>query len=94
MRRSRGFRNKTRRLFRHKVKTTITEKMRKFNIDDKVIIKINSSMQKATPHPRYYGVCGSIIGKRGRAYIVRIKDKNKPKKLISSTAHLKPLLNN
>ena len=93
MKRSRGFKNKTRRLLRHKKRTTLTERLRTFNIGDSVVIKINSSIAKGCPHPRYYGVFGRIREERGRAYVVDIKDKNKKKVIISAREHLIPINN-
>ena len=90
MKRSRGFKNKTRRLLRHKTATTITQRMRTFKIGERVIIKINSSIAKGCPHPRYYGVFGRIKEERGRAYVIDIKDKNKKKQIISAREHLIP----
>ncbi|MCK5039895.1 MAG: 50S ribosomal protein L21e [Candidatus Aenigmarchaeota archaeon] len=91
MRRSRGFKNKTRRLLRHKERTTITQRMREFSVGDPVVIKINSSISKGCPHPRYYGVFGRVIEERGRAYVIAIKDKNKKKEIISAREHLIPI---
>ncbi|RLG14942.1 MAG: 50S ribosomal protein L21e [Candidatus Nanohalarchaeota archaeon] len=88
MKRSRGFKNKTRRLLRHKKATTITERMKIFKVGDAVVIKINSSIAKGCPHPRYYGVFGRISEERGRAYVVDVNDKNKKKQIISAREHL------
>ena len=40
---------------------------------------------------RLQGRTGSIEGKRGRAYIVKIKDQNKEKKFLIEPIHLKRL---
>jgi len=92
MRRSRGFRNKTRRVLKKdKKRVTITEKLKTFSIGDSVIVKLEPSTQGGMPHPRYHGVYGKVSEKRGRSYAIDIKDKNKPKKLIASPEHLKKM---
>ncbi|MEM1544937.1 MAG: 50S ribosomal protein L21e [Candidatus Methanomethylicia archaeon] len=61
-----------------------------YNIGDKVIIKIDPSTHKGAPHRRYHGKTGTIIGKRGRAYIVGIQVGSKFKKIIARCEHLSP----
>ena len=90
MRRSRGFRNKTRRILKKVQKRiTITEKFKTFKIGDGVIVMLEPSKQKGMPHPRYHGTFGKISEVRGKGYVVDIKDKNKPKQLISAPEHLR-----
>ncbi len=92
MRRSRGFRNKTRRTLKEKSrkKVTITKRLKEVEVGAQVVVDIEPSFQNGMPHPRYQGVIGKVIEKRGRAYLISIKDKNKPKILISATEHIKP----
>ena len=91
MRRSRGFRNKTRRTLRktdnHRI--TITERLKNIALGSRVIVKLESSVHDGMPHPRYHGIFGKIIEKRGNAYVLSINDKNKPKTLIAAPEHLK-----
>ncbi len=90
MRRSRGFRNKTRNILKKTGKRlTITEKLKTFEVGDSVIIKLEPSKQDGMPHPRYHGTYGKVSEKRGRGYVVDIKDKKMPKKLISAPEHMK-----
>jgi large subunit ribosomal protein L21e len=44
-----------------------------FQPGEKVVIKLNPSVHKGVPHRRYHGKIGEILGKRGRAYVVRVK---------------------
>ena len=46
---------------------------------------------KANFPARIQGRTGVVVGKRGKAYIVKIKDYNKEKTYIISPAHLKKL---
>ena len=78
---SKGFRQGT----RNKLKREVREKfkpsdyLREFKENEKVIIKPTPISQKGMPYPKFTGKIGTIIGKRGRAYLVLIKDKDKEK---------------
>ncbi len=91
MRRSRGFRNKTRRTLKAKnrMRLTITQRLKELELGTQVVVHLNPSFQDGMPHPRYQGTIGKITEKRGRAYLVSIKDKNKPKVLIAAPEHIK-----
>ena len=93
MKRSRGFRSKTRkkmtRVERPGRYNPITMKIQKFNLEDLVHIIIDPSIHKGQPHPRFHGKTAKVVGKRGKAYIVTLNDGNKPKELIIRPEHLK-----
>jgi large subunit ribosomal protein L21e len=93
MRRSKGFRSKTRRLLKKssRSKTKITDALKPLNINDQVLIKIDAGIHKGMPHPRYYGKTGFVSQKRGESYLITIKDKNKEKTLICRPEHIKQL---
>ena len=59
-----------------------------YNIGDKVIIDIDPSVHKGAPHRRYHGKIGTIIERRGRAYVVGIRFGSKFKKIIVGCEHL------
>ncbi len=93
MKRSRGLRSKT----RHKLRKSNREKgllsttklMKSFSEGDKVHIVLEPSVQKGQPHPRFHGRTGTVMGKRGRSYLVEISDGNAVKTVISAPVHLK-----
>jgi len=93
MRRSRGFKSKTRYKLKKSVRegrtNPITKRIQTFDEDDLVHIIIDPSSQKGQPHPRFHGKTGKVAEKRGRAYIVEISDGNKAKRLIVRPEHLK-----
>ena len=93
MERSRGSRSKTRQKLRKDVRSRgvlpVSRIIQKFDIGDRVCIVIEPSIQKGQPHPRFHGKTGIILEKRGRSYVVGIKDGNAEKKVISSTVHLR-----
>ena len=88
---SRGFRAKSRFKLIQKpgYRPPITKFLQEFKKNQRVVILQEPSSQKGMPHPRFKGVAGRIIGKRGKSYIVEIVDGNKVKKLISRPEHLK-----
>jgi large subunit ribosomal protein L21e len=94
MTKSRGFRVKTRSLLRRKPrergKSTLSNILRKYNIEDKVLIKIDPSVQKGMPHRRYHGKIGKITGIRGRAYLIDVMQGNAIKEIIVLPEHLEP----
>lgn len=92
MRRSRGFRSKTRNKLKAIVKpgrsNPISRKIQRFNTEDLVHIVIDPSIHKGQPHSRFHGKTAKVIGEKGKAYILSLKDGNKIKKLIVRPEHL------
>lgn len=92
MRRSKGYKSKTRHKLSKKVRkkgiSPITKAIQEFKIGDKVHIIIDPSLQKGQPHPRFHGKTGKVVEKRGRAYLIEIKDGEARKVIISKPAHL------
>ena len=88
-----GFRRKTRSKLRKtprtKGKISLTKYFQEFNVNEKVILNAEPGYQKAMYHPRFHGKPGTIIGKQGNCYIIKIKDGGKSKELIVHPVHLK-----
>lgn len=93
VKRSRGFRAKTRKKLRQKpgYRPLITKFLEEFKIGQKVVIVHEPSSHKGMPFPRFKGNVGKIIGKRGKSYLVEIKDGKKIKQVISRPEHLKTI---
>ncbi len=95
VKRSKGIMVSTRQIFRKKPRNRgmppITRFLREFQIGESANIVIESSSQKGLPHRRYQGKVGTIIDKRGEAYIVRVKLERTHKDLIIRPEHLKPI---
>lgn len=93
MRRSKGFRSKTRRKLkrntRHRI--TITERLKELKVGQRVALVLNPTAHKGMPHPRYFGKSGNVLCKRGKAYLVEIRDGRKQKVLIAKPEHIKVL---
>jgi large subunit ribosomal protein L21e len=75
---------------RAKGKPKLTKFLYDYNNGDSVIIKIDSSQQKAMPHRRFHGKIGQVIDKRGRGYVVRVAQGDSIRDLIVRTEHLEP----
>ncbi len=92
MRASKGFRRGTRRRLKNKGhRLTVNERLKELEKGKKVCIVINPSVHDAMPHPRYQGKFGEVVDKRGKAYLVNIKDGGKTKTIISYPEHLKEI---
>lgn len=92
MKRSKGFRCKSRSTLRNKTgRVSITKTLKQFQIGDKVAIVQNSSVVKGMPHSRFKGKIGTIVESRGLSYSVRIKDGDKEKFLLARPEHIKPI---
>ena len=90
---SKGPRKRTRNLLRKRIrdKTTIIKYLHEFKVGDKVVIKPEPSSHKGMPFKRFFGHFGIVLDKRGKSYIVKIKDGNKEKKIIARPEHLKAM---
>lgn len=92
---SKGFRHRTRKM----LKKSIREKgavpplsllLHEYRVGDKVYIKPNPAVHGGMPHRRYIGKVGTVIGRRGRAYIVEVYLGDKRKELILLPEHIRP----
>jgi large subunit ribosomal protein L21e len=88
-----GPRKKTRYKFKKDLRKRgvlpITTVIQEFGMGQKVHIVCEPSIQKGMPHARFHGKTGSVVGRRGRAWLVQIYDGNKLKTIISRPQHLK-----
>lgn len=87
------FRRKSRKKMTKKPSTrgklNITKYLQKFKIGDKVVLKLDSAVQKGMYFPRFHGNAGLIKAKRGECYEVAIKDIKKEKTVVVHPVHLK-----
>lgn len=93
MKKSKGYRAKTRALLRRKPrekgKTGLSKILHEYTSGEKVVVKIDPSIQKGMPHRRYHGRIGVIAKKRGRAYVVDVTQGDATKQIIVRPEHLK-----
>lgn len=92
MRRSKGTRQGTRKILRKKPQDRgaipITKSLQEFEEGEKARIKIEPSIHKGQPHRRFQGKIGTIEGTQGEAFVVKVKDGGKEKKVITRPEHL------
>jgi large subunit ribosomal protein L21e len=67
----------------------IRKTLQEFEIGQTVHVDIESAMHKGMPHPRFQGKTGKVVGVRGKAYLVEVRDGGKYKTLIVRPEHLK-----
>ena len=88
-----GPRTKTRYKFKKELRRRgippVTSVIQHFEIGEKVHIICNPSIQTGMPHHRFHGKTGTVIGKRGRAWMLEISDGNAEKIVIARPQHLK-----
>jgi large subunit ribosomal protein L21e len=94
MGKSTGIQRKSRKVFsknpREKGMAPLGRLLHEYQNGEKVVIKIDSSVQKGMPHKRYYGKVGIVTEERGRAYVVEITEDTKVKKIITRPEHIVP----
>jgi len=90
---SKGPKRRTRNLLKMGVreKIAITKYLQEFKIGSKVVLRPNPSSHKGMPYKRFIGKVGIIEDKKGKSYIIKIKDGNKEKIIISRPEHLKAI---
>jgi len=85
-------RNKLKKSVRERGKVPVTRFLKEFKEGDKVLITPEPSVQKAIPHPRFFNKHGEVVGKRGNAYLVKIRDKKAEKIIITRPVHLRKVV--
>jgi len=90
---SKGIMEKTRQKFRRSPRqrglSPITRALRTFEVGDKATIIIDSSVQHGWPHHRFHGLTGTVVERRGRAYVIDVRFGGKIKQAIVLPEHLK-----
>lgn len=71
-------------------KLQLSRYFQKFNKGDFVAISREASVKSSFPK-RFQGITGIVENKKGKAYIVNIKDGNKNKKILVKPIHLKKI---
>ncbi len=72
-------------------KTTVNEYLKEFEEGEKVLIKINSSVQEGRPHVRFHGKTVEVTGMQGDSYEVKFDDGSVEKTLYIPPIHLKEM---
>ena len=90
-----GTRHRTRKVFRKRIREKgaippLSLLMIDYKVGDKVHIVVNPAIHKGMPHRRYHGKTGTVVGKRGKSYLVEVEVGGKKKLLIVRPEHLRP----
>ncbi|PKM92145.1 MAG: 50S ribosomal protein L21e [Euryarchaeota archaeon HGW-Euryarchaeota-1] len=83
-----GARYKLRVKSRDKGAQNIAKRLQEFENNDIVMIKTIANRHQGMPHTHFLGKQGSVIGKKGRCYMVSVLDGSKAKTIISHPVHL------
>jgi large subunit ribosomal protein L21e len=90
---SKGIMEKSRQKFKRRARerglSPITRALRTFEVGEKAVIVIDSSLQTGWPHHRFHGLTGTVVEKRGRAYVIDVRFGGKVKQAIVLPEHLK-----
>jgi len=93
MRRSKGYRSRTRKLFtkasRKRGIAPLGYLLHEYVQGERVSIHVNPSVHKGMPHRRFHGKVGTILEKRGRAYVVMLREGDLFKKVIALPDHIR-----
>ena len=91
---SKGYRNRSRKLLAKTPRTRGVPPpavmLRPFSVGDKVVVDLEPSIHKGMPHRRFQGRVGTVVEKRGRAYVVRVPMPKKDGLITARPIHLKP----
>jgi large subunit ribosomal protein L21e len=84
-----GTRNSLKKRSRDRGKLTITRQLKEFKVGDTVLISPEPAVQKGMPHRRFFNKHAKVVDKRGKAYVLEVKDQKAMKKIISLPVHLR-----
>ena len=91
---SKGFRSRSRGTFTKEVRERglppPSRFYRRFEVGDRVVVRLEPSSARGQPHPRYQGRTCTVLGRVGDAYRLGFVDGGKRKELLSLAIHLAP----
>ncbi|KAF5412090.1 MAG: 50S ribosomal protein L21e [Candidatus Methanogasteraceae archaeon] len=94
MAKSHGERRKTRHKLRKPSRrrglSAVSKAIQEFEMGDMVHIIIDPSVHSGMPNPKFHGHTGTVVARRGRAYILNVRDGNAMKNVITYPQHLSP----
>ncbi|OGS42631.1 MAG: 50S ribosomal protein L21e [Euryarchaeota archaeon RBG_16_62_10] len=90
---SKGYRRRTRSVMQRRARerglSPITRAFQKYEVGDRANVNIDPSIHKGQPHVRFQGRTGTVIGARGRAYLIEVKVGGMKKQIIVRPEHLR-----
>src|SRR3989338_9686679 len=76
---------------KEKGKLSLRRFLQELKEGDNVVLKAAPSVQSGQYFRRFHGKTGSVVGRKGKCYEVRIKDKDKIKNILVKPVHLMKL---
>jgi large subunit ribosomal protein L21e len=93
MAKSKGIRRKSRsaltKKVREKGRLPLSRLLTSYEEGEKVVINLDPGIHKAMPHKRYQGKVATIVGQRGKAYILEIPQRKTVKTIITTAHHIR-----
>ena len=93
MGKSKGPRRKSRSVLtkrvREKGKLGLSRLLAEYEVGDKVVINIDPAIHKGMPHKRFQGKVGTIVERRGKAYILDIPQRKTSKLVVAGPEHVR-----
>ena len=90
---SKGIMEKTQQKFRRSPRdrglSPITRSFQSFEVGERVTIVIDSSVQKGWPHHRFHGMTGTVVERRGAAFVIDVRFGGRIKQAIVRPEHLR-----
>jgi large subunit ribosomal protein L21e len=71
-------------------KIKMSKLLQEYQPGNRVVVRIDPSIQKGMPHRRFHGRTGTVVEKRGRSYVVTVPQGNAVKQIIVRPEHLEP----
>ena len=93
MGKSKGPRRKSRSVLtkraRERGKLGLSRLLAEYEVGEKVIINIDSGIHRGMPHKRFQGKVGTVVERRGKAYILDIPQRKTSKFVIAGPEHVR-----
>jgi large subunit ribosomal protein L21e len=71
-------------------KIRMSKLLQEYQPGNRVVVRIDPSIQKGMPHRRFHGKTGTVTEKRGRSYVVIVPQGNAVKEIIVRPEHIEP----
>ena len=93
MGKSKGPRRKSRSVLtkrvREKGKLGLSRLLAEYKVGEKVVINIDPGIHKGMPHKRFQGKVGTVVERRGKAYVLDIPQRKTSKLVIAGPEHVR-----
>ena len=74
---------------REKGKLGLSRLLAEYEVGEKVVINIDPGIHKGMPHKRFQGKVGTVVERRGKAYVLDIPQRKTSKLVIAGPEHVR-----